>query len=253
MNIIGVKTLFKKELQRFREVWTQTVLAPVVSSVLFMVVFGVAMAGRPSEIEGASFLQILIPGLIAMGIMMNAFQNPMSSLMIGKYTNVITELLMIPMKGFEIALAYIGAGVFRGLVVGGATLLVGLYFTPLPFAHPMIIIVFSVLLGAIFSSVGVIVGIAAADFDKAAVVLNFVLTPLLYLGGVFYSVQSLPAQFAGISRFNPLLYLIDGFRYGFLGTGDAPIALSLGVTLAVFGVTFFVASWMFQSGYRLRT
>lgn len=253
MNTKGTITLFQKELQRFREVWTQTVLAPVVSNVLFMVVFGVAMGNRPGAVEGTSFLEILVPGLVAMGIMMNAFQNPMSSLMISKYTNVISELLVIPMKGFEIALSYIGAGIVRGLVVGIVTLLVGLFFTPLPFAHPAVIVVFALLLGGIFSSIGVIIGIFADDFDKAGVVLNFVITPLLYLGGVFFSVQSLPDKFASVARFNPLLYLIDGFRFGFLGTSDASIWLSFGVTVTVFIAVFALASWMFQSGYKLRT
>lgn len=253
MNIKGAYTLFQKELRRFREVWTQTVVAPVISNVLFMVVFGVALSERASMFEGVSYFQILIPGLVAMGIMMNAYQNPVGSLMIGKYTNVIQELLMIPVKGFEIMLAYIAAALVRGVIVGAVTLGVGMFFTPIPFANPLVIFVFATLLGGTFASFGAIIGIVAPDFDKSSMIQNFILTPLIYLGGVFYSIQSLPGALGVASRLNPLFYLIDGFRYGFIGIGDASIWLSLGVTTAVFLVTFGIASWMFQTGYKLRT
>ncbi len=246
-------TLFKKELQRFREVWTQTVLAPVISNVLFMVVFGVALAERASYFEGVTYLQVLIPGLVAMGIMMNAYQNPVGSLMVAKYTNVISELLMIPLKGSEIVVSYIAAGLVRGFVVGLVTLIVGLFFSPVPFAYPMFILLFGVLLGGTFSSIGAIVGVLAPDFDKSAAVQSFVLTPLIYLGGVFYSIGSLPDILAGLSRLNPFFYLIDGFRFGFIGTGDTSILLSSVVTIAFFLATFGIASWMFQTGYKLRT
>lgn len=253
MNSRGILTLFKKEIQRFKEVWLQTVLAPVITNVLFMVVFGLALAERSSFFEGISYLQVLIPGLVAMGIMMNAYQNPIGSLMIAKYTNVITEILMIPMKGFEVVLSYIAAGVVRGFLVGAVTLIVGLFFSPIPFAYPGIILLFAVLLGGIFSSLGAIVGILAPDFDKSATIQNFILTPLIYLGGVFYSVQSLPDAIGVVSRINPIFYLIDGFRFGFIGVGDTPLVVSLIVTIVTFLLAFGIASWMFQTGYKLRT
>lgn len=253
MNTRGIFTLFYKEIYRFKEVWSQTVLAPVVSNLLFLLVFGVALSGSPSPFAGVGYLAFLIPGLAAMGGMTNSVQNPMSSLIIAKFTNNIGELLMIPLRGFEVCLAYIGAGIVRGAIVSIVTVVVGLFFTKIPFASVPLIIVFLLLLNGIFSSVGVIIGILAKEFDDASIVPTFILTPLMYLGGVFYSIHTLPSFFAAASRFNPIFYMIDGFRYAFLGVGEAPLALSLGVTAGFFAITFAIASWMFETGYRLKT
>ena len=253
MNPRGTFTLFNKEIQRAREVWLQTILAPVISNILFLMVFGVALSGERTPFPGVNFLSFLIPGLAAMGAMSNSIQNPMSSLIIAKYTNNIQEILMIPLRGFELCLAYVGAGIVRGTLVAVVTVLVGMFFTRVPFAHPLLVIVFMLLLGGIFSSVGAVIGIAAKEFDDAAIVPTFILTPLMYLGGVFYSIQSLPGLFARASKFNPIFYMIDGFRYAFLGHSETTLALSLGITLAAFIITFGIASWMFQTGYRLKT
>lgn len=253
MNPRGVYTVFYKEIQRIKVVWLQTLLAPVMSNLLFLLVFGVAMSHNPSPFDGVPYLAFLIPGLAAMGAMSNAIQNPMSSLIIAKFTNNIQELLMIPLQGFEICLAYVGAGIVRGVMVGAVTIIVGMFFGPVQFVHPGWIIVFSILLNAIFSSVGAIIGIVAKEFDDASIVPTFILTPLMYLGGVFYSVSALPARFAALSKFNPIFYMIDGFRYGFIGVGEAPFAVSLLVCVAFFVVSFGVASWMFATGYKLKT
>ena len=246
-------TLFLKEIWRFGEVWTQTVIAPVITNVLFMVIFGVALSTRVSAFADFEYLQVLIPGLVAMAIMMNAYQNPMSSLIIGKYTNVITDILRIPLNGWEVTMAYVGAGMLRGLLVGLVTLIVGFFFVQVPLANILLIIIFSALLSASFSALGVIVGILMPSFDKASMIQTFVLTPFIYLGGVFFSVETLPGVAATVGRFNPLFYMVDGFRYGFLGMGDAPIALSLAVVTGVFIVTFGIASWIFHTGYKLKS
>lgn len=244
MNTRGILTLFNKETARYREVWGQTLIAPVVSNLLFMTIFGVAFS---------SALTILIPGLAAMGLMMNALQNPMGSLIVAKYTNIVSELLMIPLRGFEVALAYILAGAARGMLVGVITILIGFVFTPIPFAHPLLILVFSLLLGCTFSSLGLIFGAVFNDFDRVALVQNFIITPLVYLGGVFYSVKALPGFAGQLSHYNPVFYLVDGFRYSFLGTSDAPVGLSLLIAVILFAICFSIASWIFETGYRLKT
>lgn len=253
MNYRGTYTLFYKEIARFKEVWTQTILAPVMSNLLFLLVFGVALADSPSPFPGVPYLAFLIPGLAIMGGINNAVQNAMSSLIIAKFTNNIGELLMIPLRGFEIGLAYVAAGILRGMLVSAVTVIVGMFFVSLPFSSWLLLIVFSLLVNGIFSSLGAIIGIVSKEFDTASIVPTFVLTPLSYLGGVFYSVSSLPPVFATASRFNPIFYMIDGFRYAFLGVGEAGLLLSLTITAACFALTFGIASWMFQTGYRLKT
>lgn len=252
MNTLGVWTVFKKETARFREVWTQTLIAPVVSNALFMMIFGVAFAGREGS-SSQTFLAALIPGLAAMGIMMNALQNPMGSLIVAKYTNTIGELLTIPLRGFEVAVAYIGASVLRGVLVGAVTVLVGFFFAPVTFVHPLIIVLFAFLLGGTFASIGTICGALFNDFDQMAMVQNFIVTPLVYLGGVFFSISALPGVVGQIARFNPVFYLIDGFRYGFIGHADARFALALTVAIVFFLATFSIASWIFHTGYKLKT
>lgn len=249
----GTYTLFLKEVTRFKEVWAQTVIAPVVNNLLFLIIFGAAFSGRASNIEGVGYMSILIPGLAAMGIMMNAMQNPMSSLMISKYTNVIRDLLTIPLNGAEILLSYVLSGLFRGLLVGTITIIVGMFFSDLTFQHPGIILLFATLMGGTFASFGTIIGIALPDFDKSAMITNFVVTPLIYLGGVFYTVSSLPEVVQIVSKFNPIFYLVDGFRYGFIGAGDAPILLSTFVATTIFAICFGIAAWMLHTGYKLKT
>jgi ABC-2 type transport system permease protein len=253
MNIIGTWTLFRKEIQRFIEVWTQTLAAPVVSNLLFFVIFGVAMAGRDSGFDGLEYLQILVPGLVAMGIMNNAFGNPLGSIMIGKYTNAINELLMWPFRGYEIVLSYVAAAILRGMIVGGITLIVGSFFTEILFTNIPMILLMTVLMGTAFASFGAIVGVIAKTFDQSAMIQNFVMQPLIFLGGVFFSLSQLDGVMLTIARWNPLLYMIDGFRYGFIGQMDTSIGMSIGVSATVAIALFLAASWMFNSGYKLKS
>ncbi len=246
-------TLFYKEVKRFMDVWMQTLGAPIVSNLLYFVLFG-SIVGASRGAEGFNeYLPVLIPGLAAMALMMNAFNNPLGSIMIAKYSNAIRELLTYPMKGRHIVAAYLGAALVRGISVAVVTLLVGMIFARLPFAQAVWIPIFALLIGIIFASLGIIVAIFAKTFDQSSMVLTFILTPLIYLGGVFYSVDMLPEQIQIISRFNPIFYFVDGFRYGFLGYGDASIWLSLAVTGTIALVTFSIASRIFGTGYKLRT
>jgi len=253
MNYLGVYTLFKRELIRVKEVWRQAVLAPAVTNLLFLLIFGVAIADRVQTFGDYGYMTVLIPGLVVMGLMINSMQNPLFSIVISKYTNNIGDLLKLPLTGFELAISYIAGGIIRGAIVGIVTLIVGLFFAPVPFAHPLLIILFSILIGGTFASIGAILGVISDDFDKANVIPTFIITPLIYLGGVFYSVQTLPGLFQTISKFNPILYMVDGFRYSFLGIGDAPLALSLGITTVLFAIFFGIVSWIFHTGYKLKT
>jgi ABC-2 type transport system permease protein len=246
-------TLFRKEVRRFTEVWTQTLAAPIVSNLLFLIVFGSVIGSRMEATGDTSYLQVLVPGLAAMGLMLNSFGNPMGSLMVGKYTNAIHELLTWPLKGGHIVLAYMSAAIIRGVLVALVTLAVGAFFTPVLPAEPWWIIIFGALMGASFASLGIIVGVVSKTFDQSAVIQNFILTPLIYLGGVFYAIGTLPPLFQAASKFNPIFYMVDGFRRGFLGTGDASVWVALAVVGAVTLVLFSGASWMFATGYKLRS
>ncbi len=253
MNIRGVATLIKKEFIRMKDVWKQSLLAPVVSNLLFFVVFGVALADRSPGFEAFPYLTILVPGLIAMGLMMNSLQNPIFSLVISKYTNNIGDLLVLPLTGMELAFSYIFAGAARGFVIGIVTLFVGMLFTSIPFTHPFLILLFAMLMGGAFASFGAMIGIWSNEFDQANFIPTFVINPLIYLGGVFYSVADLPGFLQTATRFNPIFYMVDGFRFAFLGVGDANIWLSLGVTTFFFVFFFAIASWMFHTGYKLKS
>lgn len=253
MNVVGIWTLFKREMIRIKQVWKQAVFAPALTNLLFLLIFGVAIADRVATVGEYSYMAVLVPGLVAMGLIINALNNPLFSITISKYTNNIGDLLLLPLTGLELALAYLAGGIVRGFIVGGVTLIVGMFFVSVPFAHPWLILLFALLLGGTFASIGMMIGIVASDFDKANVVPTFVITPLVYLGGVFYSIDSLPPLFQTISRFNPIFYMVDGFRYGFLGAGDASLALSLGVTVVVFAIFFGAASYMFHTGYKLKS
>ncbi len=253
MYIRSTWTLFSKEMKRFMDVWTQTIGAPIVSNLLYFVLFG-SLVGAQAGSEGSeAYLTILIPGLAAMALMMNAFNNPLGSIMIAKYSNSIRELLTYPMKGWHIALAYLGASLVRGIAVAIVTLLVGSLFTRLPFEAWIWIPVFAVLIAIIFASFGIIVAIMAKTFDQSSMILNFLLMPMIYLGGVFYSIKSLPEAVQIASKFNPIFYMVDGFRYGFLGTGDANIWVSFAVTAVMAALFFATASWIFNTGYKLKT
>jgi ABC-2 type transport system permease protein len=253
INTLGLMTMMKKEYLRIKDIWKQSILAPVISNLLFFVVFGVALADRIATFEGFSYLTVLVPGLVAMGLMMNALQNPIFSLVIAKYSGNISDLLMLPLTGMELAFGYLFGGMVRGLAVAIVTLIVGMIFTPVPFTSPLLILLFLFLIGGTFTSLGCIIGVLSKDFDQGNFIPTFVINPLIYLGGVFYSIDQLPNFLQIVSKFNPLLYMIDGLRYSFLGVGDISIGVSVAVTSLMFVVTFSIASRIFQTGYKLKT
>ena len=216
----GMMTLLHKELQRFLKVGFQTVAAPVITALLYLLIFSHAFTAHMVVFGHVPYTAFLIPGLMMMSVLQNAFANTSSSLIQSKITGNLVFLLLSPLRPWEMFIAYVGASVLRGLVVGLGVLVVAMWFVPLEFTHPVWIVVFAVLGAGMLGALGLIAGIWAEKFDQMAAFQNFIITPATFLSGVFYSVHSLPPFWKALSHFNPFFYLIDGFRYGFFGAGD---------------------------------
>lgn len=250
--MIGFLTLLYKELLRFWKVGFQTVLAPVVSTLLYLLIFFHVMEGRVEVYQGVSYSVFLIPGLVMMAMMQNAFANASSSMIQSKISGNIVFLLLSPLTYIEIFLAYILASVARGLLVGIGVYCVAWLFFEVPFAHPVWILLFAMIGSALLSALGVIAGIWADKFDQLAAFQNFIIMPLTFLSGVFYSIHSLPAVWEFLSYLNPFFYLIDGFRYGFFGVSDISPYLSLFVVMTCLAALSTLTITMLKSGYKLR-
>lgn len=253
MNYIGTWTLFKRETNRFLKVYLQTILSPVVSNLLFLTVFGLSLNRANTTVMGVPYLQFLIPGLIAMGLSNNAFQNPASSIMISKYQGLIGNLMTIPLKRGSMLAAFIASAVIRGFIVGTVTWLTSLLFVQMPYTSIPVIFIASLLFAMLFGFLGFIIGVWAKEFDNVAFVQNFVLMPLTFLGGVFYPITSLPPLFQTISSFNPIVYMIDPLRYGFVGVSTFPVITSLLITSVMVVVTGVISYWIIKTGWRLQS
>lgn len=223
----GLHTLLQKELQRFLKVGFQTVAAPVVTALLYLLIFSHAFTAHLQVFGHVPYTAFLIPGLMMMSVLQNAFANTSSSLIQSKITGNLVFVLLSPLKPWELFAAYVGASVLRGLMVGAGVLLVTMWFVPLTFVYPLWILVFAILGASMLGALGLIAGIWAEKFDQMAAFQNFIITPATFLSGVFYSVHSLPGFWKLASHLNPFFYLIDGFRYGFFGSGDVSPWVSL--------------------------
>lgn len=223
----GLHTLLQKELQRFIKVGFQTVAAPVVTALLYLLIFSHAFTAHMQVFGHVPYTAFLIPGLMMMSVLQNAFANTSSSLIQSKITGNLVFVLLSPLKPWELFVAYVGASVLRGLMVGAGVLLVTMWFVPLTFVYPLWILVFAILGASMLGALGLIAGIWAEKFDQMAAFQNFIITPATFLSGVFYSVHSLPGFWKLASHLNPFFYLIDGFRYGFFGSGDVSPWVSL--------------------------
>ena len=249
---IPFRTLFYREVHRFFIVINQTLLAPVISAVLYLFIFGFSLGNRFGSFHGFSYLHFLVPGLVMMGLVNNSFQNPSSSLMISKFEGNIVDILMAPIGHVEIILGYMLGGMLRGLLVGSSILLVSSFLAPPPFSHPIYLVTVALLSAALCSLLGIVAGIWAEKFDDLAMFPTFIITPLTYLGGVFYSISILPPFWRKVSLLNPLLYMINSLRFGFLGVCDVNPWWSL-ASLAVLDAGLFgVCYAMLKTGYRLR-
>ena len=247
----GFPTLLFKEVKRFYKVAFQTVAAPVLTAVLYLMIFGHVLEGK--EVYGRlSYTAFLIPGLVMMSVLQNAFANTSSSLIQSKVTGNLVFVLLAPLSHFEFYSAYILAAVFRGIVVGLGVFLITAWFALPSLEYPLWILVFAFLGAAILGSLGLIAGIWADKYDQLAAFQNFIIMPATMLSGVFYSIHSLPPAWQTVSHFNPFFYMIDGFRYGFFGVSDIPPWNSLAIVTFFFVVVSVIALRLLQKGYKLR-
>lgn len=248
----GFGTLFYKEILRFWKVSFQTVLAPVITALLYLTIFGHALRGHVEVYPGVEYTSFLIPGLVMMSVLQNAFANSSSSLIQSKITGNLVFVLLPPLSHYEMFGAYVLAAVARGLAVGFGVFIVTIWFVPVSFSAPFYIILFAIFGAAILGTLGLIAGIWAEKFDQLAAFQNFLIMPLTFLSGVFYSTHTLPPVWREVSRLNPFFYMIDGFRYGFFGMSDINPLVSLAIVAGFFVVLAVVAMRMLASGYKLR-
>jgi len=248
----GVAWLFYKELMRFLKVGFQTVLAPVITALLYLMVFSHLLEDRLRVFEDVPYTSFLIPGLMMMSIIQNSFANSSSSLIQSKVTGNLVFVLITPLSYLELYCAYVGAAIVRGLVVGCGVFLVAVLYVQVPVYNFGIVLMFAVLASGVLGTLGVIAGMWAEKFDQLAAFQNFLIMPLSFLSGVFYSIHSLPEFWQDLSKFNPFFYMIDGFRYGFFGQSDMPVAVSLSLSLAAFAVLAASALVLLNRGYKLR-
>jgi ABC-2 type transport system permease protein len=252
VNWLGLWTLYLKEVRRFLKVSTQTLLSPVVTTLLYMAVFSLALGGALRSIGGVPFIAFLAPGLVMMAMVQNAFANTSSSLVIAKIQGNIVDFLMPPLTPGELALGLVAGGVTRGLLVGLVTALAMLPFAPFGLHDPFFIVFHAVAACVMLSLLGVVGGIWSEKFDHIASVTNFIITPLAFLSGAFYSVQQLPGIWYTIAHLDPFFYMIDGFRYGFIGHADGSLTAGIVVLTAVNVGLWALAVRLFALGYKLK-
>jgi len=249
----GARTLFYKEVLRFWKVAFQTVAAPVLTSVLYLLIFGHALESHVKVYDSVGYTSFLIPGLVMMSVLQNAFANSSSSLIQSKVTGNLVFLLVTPLSHWAWFVAYVGAAVVRGLAVGLGVLVVTAWFAPLSVANAGWVLVFALLGSGLMGSLGLIAGLWAEKFDQLAAFQNFIIMPMTFLSGVFYSMHSLPPLWLAISHLNPFFYIIDGFRHGFFGLSDVSPWISLGVVGVSFAVVAGIALELLRRGYKIRS
>jgi len=252
MNMIGLLTLIKREVGRFLNVYTQTIVAPVITTLLFYTVFALAFGGIQRSVGDVSFMAFLAPGLIIMTMVQNAFANTSSSLVISKVQGNIVDVLMPPLSPLEIFVGFVSGSVIRGVVVGFVTVCVVQVFVPLCFHHIGLIVLYALLGTYMMGSLGIAAGIWSEKFDHIAAVTNFIVTPLTFLSGTFYSINQLPGIWREVALFNPFFYMIDGFRYSFIGQADGNIVIGI---LVLIGINVFLTTlclWMLRTGYKIK-
>lgn len=257
VNWLGLRTLYLKEVRRFMKVATQTIVAPVISTLLFLIVFTQAFGAARPAVGGVPFIAFLTPGLIMMAVLTNAFTNSSSSIMISKVQGSIVDVLMPPLSAAELTVAFVAGAATRGLIVGFITAITSAGFmafngAPMSVEALWAVVYFALAAAVMFAMLGVIGGIWADKFDNLAAVTNFVITPLTFLSGTFYSVDRLPEPFRSASLFNPVYYLIDGFRSGFTGHAESDLAVGFALTMALMIVFGWWCYRLFVSGYKLK-
>lgn len=246
-------TLLRKEILRFFRVASQTLLTPIITASLYLFIFGATLGQRISVLEGFSYAQFVIPGLILMGVINNSFANSSSSLFMSRYLGGIVDLLVTPVSPPQFILAYTLAAMLRGALVGMVTWLISTLFAALPWSHPFLAVAMAMLASLLFAQFGLIAAIFAKNFDTLSMYSNFLILPLTYLGGVFYPISILPSPWNSLSHLNPMFYLIDGFRHAILGEGDISFALAFAVSATLATLLFAWAAWLIGRGKGLRS
>jgi ABC-2 type transport system permease protein len=253
MNGIGFQTLLKKETRRFLKVPGQTLAQPVVTTALYFLVFGYALGGRVRELDGIPYIRFIVPGLVMLGLIQNSFLNSASSMFIMKVQGTIVDLLVAPLGTVEMLGAFVLAAVIRGAAVAALTWLVAAVFTGFSIAHPLWVLVFALVVGTTFGLAGLCVAVWSDKFEQLNLIPTFVITPLTFLGGVFYSARMLPEPWATVTRCNPILYMVEGLRYGFLGASSVSPWTGLALTSVFMLIALALAAWMISTGYKLRS
>ncbi|MCC8381622.1 ABC transporter permease [Xenorhabdus sp. PB30.3] len=250
---VALKTIWIKEITRFGRIWVQTLLPPVITMSLYFVIFGNLVGSRIGEMGGFTYMQFIVPGLIMMSVITNSYANVSSSFFSGKFQRSIEEILVAPVPTHVIIAGFVGGGVARGVCVGILVTLVSLFFVPLEIHSWGMVVITLLATSILFALAGLLNAIFAKTFDDISIIPTFVLTPLTYLGGVFYSLTLLPEFWQMVSKINPIVYMISGFRYGFLGIADVSLAMTLGM-LGAFILGFYLLAWyLIESGRGLRT
>jgi ABC-2 type transport system permease protein len=252
MNIPAVRVIFEREMARFFRTIIESLISPVISTALYFVVFGAAIGDRIEMVEGVSYGAFIVPGLIMLTVMTQSVSNASFAIFFPKYIRTIDELLAAPVSYVEIVLGYVGAATVKSVLIGAVILLTSYIFVDLPIQHPGTMILFLLLTSFSFSLLGFIIGIWAADFQQLQIVPLLVLTPLIFLGGSFYSIDMLPPAWQTVALFNPVVYLISGFRWAFFGIADVPVAVSLAAIAAFTVICIAIVAWIFRTGWRIR-
>ncbi|MBC7957289.1 MAG: ABC transporter permease [Cytophagales bacterium] len=252
MNRYGVWAIYRFEMARFMRTVGQSLVAPVLSTSLYFVVFGAAIGARMQQVNGVDYGAFIVPGLIMLSLFTQSLSNASFGIYFPRFTGTIYELLSAPVSSFELVIAYVGAAATKSIILGLVILLTAAFFVKLHIAHPVWMVAFLVLTSVTFSLFGFIIGIWAKGFEQLQLIPMLVITPLTFLGGAFYSIDMLPPLWRTVTLFNPVVYLIDGFRWSFFDTADVGVAWSLGATCGFLAVCMAVVTWMFRTGYRLK-
>jgi ABC-2 type transport system permease protein len=252
MNLRAIAAIYKTEMMRTGRTLAQSIVSPVLSTSLYFVVFGAAIGSRISEIEGVSYGAFIVPGLIMLTLLTQSVMNASFGIYFPRFVGTIYEILSAPISGFEIAVGYVGAAATKSIILGVIILATSWLFVPLRIEHPVWMLVFLVMTAVTFSLLGFIIGLWAEGFEQLQIIPLLVITPLTFLGGTFYSTSVLPPFWQTVTLFNPVVYLVSGFRWSFFEIADVSHTVSIGMTMVFFAICLAVVWWMFRTGYKLK-
>ena len=253
MNYYAIRAIYRTEMARMWRTAVQSIVAPVLSTSLYFVIFGAAIGSRITEIDGVSYGAFIVPGLIMLSIMTESISNSSFAIYFPKFTGTIFEVLSAPVSFVEVVLGYVGAAASKSVIIGGIILFTASFFVDLEIAHPLVMLLFLVLISVSFCLFGFILGVWADGWEKLTIVPILVIMPLTFLGGTFYSISMLPPAWQTVSLFNPVVYLISGFRWSFYENADVAVGLSLAMVIAFLSLCLVTVWWIFRTGYKLRS